>query len=108
MIKVDLIKRDDQYISLSTSGHAGYDEHGKDIVCAAASILIINTINSIERFTGDEFSVTQEQESGTIDLKFKSSSSEKSKLLIDSMVFGLSEIQKKYDDKYLIINIQEV
>jgi uncharacterized protein YsxB (DUF464 family) len=108
MIKVDLIKKNDQYISLSTSGHAGYDEYGKDIVCAAASILIINTINSIERFTDDKFSVKQDQESGIIDLKFKSASSEKSKLLIDSMVFGLKEIQRKYDDKYLIINIQEV
>ena len=29
----------------------------RDIVCAAASALIINTINAIERYTSDETSV---------------------------------------------------
>ena len=30
-------------------------ENGEDIVCAAVSVLVINTLNSIERFTDDEY-----------------------------------------------------
>ena len=29
-------------------GHAGFSEAGQDIVCAAASVLMINTVNAIE------------------------------------------------------------
>ena len=36
-------------------GHAGYAKHGKDIVCAAVSALVMNTMNSIHSFTSDVF-----------------------------------------------------
>ena len=43
------------------SGHAGYDDIGKDIVCAAVSVLVINTLNSIERFTDDKTSCVSDE-----------------------------------------------
>ena len=45
-----------EYAGFDMSGHAGYDDIGKDIVCAAVSVLVINTLNSIERFTDDKTS----------------------------------------------------
>ena len=39
---------------------------GQDIVCAAASILVINTINAIEEFTEDDASLISEDETGMI------------------------------------------
>ena len=37
-------------------GHAGYAPEGQDIVCAAASVLMINTMNAIEAvYTDDAF-----------------------------------------------------
>ena len=39
----------------SLKGHAGYAEHGSDIVCSAVSMLTINTLNSISEFTSDAF-----------------------------------------------------
>ena len=38
-------------VGFQTEGHAEYADPGQDIVCAAASILVINTINAIEEFT---------------------------------------------------------
>ena len=32
---------------IEISGHAGYDEFGKDIVCASVSSVIMTTVNSI-------------------------------------------------------------
>ena len=43
MIKVDLTK--DKVITVS--GHANYDDKGKDIVCASVSSIVITTINAI-------------------------------------------------------------
>ena len=36
------------------TGHSDFDEEGSDIVCAAVSILVINTINSIDSFLEEE------------------------------------------------------
>ena len=35
------------------SGHANYDDYGKDIVCASVSSIIITSINAIYRFNKD-------------------------------------------------------
>ena len=36
-----------EYTAFNCIGHAQYGEPGEDIVCAAVSVLVINTINSI-------------------------------------------------------------
>ncbi len=46
MIKVHLIKKDDQYISLEVVGHANYAEHGQDLVCAAVSAIVTGGFNA--------------------------------------------------------------
>ncbi len=84
-------------------GHAGYDEYGKDIVCAAVSVMVINTINSIERFTEDHFVVESEEESGTIEFKMVSDISKESRLLLDSLLLGLEGIEAEYGNQYIKI-----
>ena len=39
-----------EYLGFDAKGHAGYAEAGDDIVCAAASILMINTANALELY----------------------------------------------------------
>ena len=46
MIKVHLIKKDGQYISLEVVGHANYAEHGQDLVCAAVSAIVTGGFNA--------------------------------------------------------------
>ena len=47
MIKVRISKKNNIIESIKCNGHAGYDEYGKDIVCASFSTMIITTINAI-------------------------------------------------------------
>ncbi len=47
MIKVIVSKENNKIKKVVMSGHANYDEYGKDIVCASASSIVITTINSI-------------------------------------------------------------
>ncbi len=41
------------------SGHANYAEPGKDIVCAAVSVLVQNFITSVYRLTGCEMDIKE-------------------------------------------------
>ena len=51
MIDVTLFQNDSgDYVGFRMTGHAEYAEYGSDIVCAAVSVLVINTINSVEIF----------------------------------------------------------
>ena len=51
MIQVEIIRDASKaYVGFSIKGHAGYAEHGQDIICAAVSVLAQNTVNSIEQF----------------------------------------------------------
>ena len=43
-----------EYVGLICMGHAGYAENEPDIVCAAVSVLVINTINAIEKLAGQK------------------------------------------------------
>ena len=53
MICITVTESDGEYISVESNGHAGYAEEGQDIICAAVSALIVNTVNSVETLTED-------------------------------------------------------
>ena len=89
------------------SGHSDYSRSGRDIVCAAVSILTTNTINSIETFTEDFISYESDEENAFIKLILEDESSHDAQLLIDSMILGLSTLAKAYP-KYVRLMIEEV
>ena len=90
------------------TGHAGYDEKGYDIVCASISVLVINTINSIETFTSTAFTCEADEDTGDIDFQFTEEISPDASLLIESMILGLKEIQNNYGKKFLVLDFKEV
>ena len=108
MISVVITKHNDEINSVSLEGHAGYADHGQDIVCAAVSVLVINTFNSIEQFTEDAYSSEAAEDGGYLFMSFPEGISDKSKLLLDSMLLGLDEIQKQYGDEYISLQYKEV
>ena len=102
MITVEIRKSGEEYQGFSCKGHAGYGEAGKDIICAAVSALTVNTINSIEKFTKDAFKA--EEADGMVRWKFtKLPLSSETKLLMDSLVLGLENIQETYGKKHIKI-----
>ena len=95
---VKLIKVKISNTSISVDGHARYAEQGKDIICAAVSVLTENLIKSINDLTRD--SITYCLISGHIDIKFKNLS-EQGKLLVDSFFLGICEIINAYGNEYI-------
>lgn len=105
MIKISLYNNTQDLITgFKVIGHAGYDEYGKDIICSAVSVLVVNTINSIEKFTSDKFSLKQDINKGLFDFKLINNDiSSDTRLLLDSLILGLTNIEEEYSNKYLKI-----
>ena len=106
MIKVTVTKRNGEYIAFESKGHAGFAEAGRDIICSAVSALTINAVNSIDAFTDDIMHVKSEE--GYLAWEFLSGTSRETRLLMDSLVLELTQIQENYDKQYLKITIKEV
>lgn len=108
MISVTFFKdSDSQFVGFEFLGHAGADEYGKDIVCAAISVLVINTINSIEEFTDDDFTCDINEEKGMISCHLNGELSDESSILMKSLVLGVQGVRED-NEKYIKIVFKEV
>ncbi len=90
MIHVTFIRTDKSCVGFQTEGHAGYADPGEDIVCAAVSALVINTINAIEEFTEDDRVLISEDEMGMIVYHLNHPSKD-AQLLLNTMILGLEQ-----------------
>ena len=109
MIKVVVsVDKDGGYKGIEFLGHALFADSGKDIVCAAVSILALNTLNSIEVFCTDEFTAYDDPEKGYLRAEFKSKLSDNADLLMKSLMLGLDGISQEYGKKFITILRQEV
>ena len=108
MTKVTIYKNvKNECVGFKALGHAGYAEEGEDIVCAAISILTINTMNAIETFTDASFDGEMD-ESGSIHFRITSDLDDKSQLLLSTLALGLTDISNEYGEQYLKVHYKEV
>ena len=80
---------------ITVSGHAGFAEAGKDIVCAGVTALIQTLIKSIGDLTEDK--IEYEISPGRADIHYRNLS-EKGKLLVDSFFIGICLIVNEFPD----------
>jgi len=109
MITITVLKdHSGNYKGFHSFGHAEFAEAGEDIVCAAVSMLVINTINSMEVLLQESFQCDSNDENGFIHFRFKGIPSDNAILLMNSMILGLKEVQKQYGKKYILLKFEEV
>ena len=107
MTHITVYRTGDTYAGVRIEGHAGYADAGEDIVCAGISVLAINFINSVEKFTDDKFTVTSDEEGGLIDFRFSAIPSVESRLLMKSLVLGLGDLEEVNKD-FISLDYKEV
>lgn len=97
-----LINSNDDIYGYIAKGSTGFSQYGLDIIAAAVSTLVINTIHSINQFTDDNPDV----EMAKNDMKciINKRISKDSKLLLKSLKLGMETIQQSYGEKYITIN----
>ncbi|HOO68098.1 MAG TPA: ribosomal-processing cysteine protease Prp [Bacilli bacterium] len=94
MIKIEISKD-----KITITGHANYNDYGKDIVCAAVSSTVITTVNGILSINSDALKVT---EGKTLIIEILKHDEVTDKL-INNMINLLEELKNDYKDN---INIR--
>jgi len=109
MIKVIFYKNaDGDFVGFKSMGHAGAGEYGQDIVCSAISVLIINTVNAIEKFTHDKpLCKVDAKKMGYISFRIKGDISAESQLLLKTLHLGIEGVMSE-NKKYIKLKILEI
>jgi len=82
------------------TGHAGYNDAGKDIVCASVSSIVITSINAALRIESNSLTYKEEKDKLTI----KTISDNKNILLIiENMIAMLKELALTYKKNIKIV-----
>ena len=110
MTHVSIIKtRNGEYKGFNCVGHSGYAQAGEDIVCAAISVLTINTINAIDTFTDVSVSLETDEEQGLIRYKVLDKPTKETTLLLETMCLGLSSmVEDENYAEYIDLKFEEV
>lgn len=82
------------------TGHAGYDDFGKDIVCASVSSIVITSINLCLRFNKESIKYKEEKDKLTIEIL---SNDDNITLTIENMLMMLEELASTYKKNIKII-----
>ena len=103
MIKITITYQSTgEFISLVSQGHANSAPYGQDLVCAAASGIILGGINALE---GKNFSLNSNENKGILELRNIGKMSEHDAVVIDTMVLQLQAIERD-NPKFIKISIE--
>lgn len=108
MIEAVIYKNKDNDVSgFCIKGHAGYAQKGKDIVCAAVSVVAFTALGALDELVGiNSFS----EEDGKLLFFMPRVDSEKhktAKIILETMVIGLKQIEVEYK-QFLNVKTEEV
>ena len=92
MIKVKLLKNDDNLNEIIIKGHAMYADFGKDIVCAAVSSTVITSINACLSIDNNSLDYN---ESDGLEIKVKKNDVITNKI-IENMISNLKQLEDAY------------
>lgn len=109
MTKVTFYQNQDRKFSgFDVCEHAGAAPSGSDVVCAAISALVFNTVNSIEALTDDTYTCDVDEKGAAIRFRIDAPD-EKSELLMKSLSLGLQQIEDdETSSEFIDIIFEEV
>ncbi len=101
MIQVTIEKdQSDHILSFEMKGHAEFAEHGKDLVCAAATAVSFGAVNAIVELTNVIPEVKQGQDGGFLKVSFSQDldqmKMENVQLIVQAMIVSLQTIEQDY------------
>lgn len=103
MIDVTLLIKKEKRLGFAIKGHANFDQHGYDIVCAAVSILSYTAVNALDYYEID-FDFFDDENEMKVSLK---NSNEKSEIILNDFEIGIKTLLTNYNE-YVNLNYREV
>lgn len=111
MIKVKVyVDPFDGYRSIEISGHAGYDEYGKDIVCAAVSALAQTIALGLEKVAGIKAKIKKKDGYFLLNMpkSLPDEKADKANVIIETFILGIEDISESYPSNIQVDVIEEV
>ena len=103
MTDVTLLIKKEKRLGFAIKGHANFDQHGYDIVCAAVSILSYTAVNTLDYYEID-FDFFDDENEMKVSLK---NSNEKSEIILNNFEIGIKTLLTNYNE-YVNLNYREV
>ena len=104
MIKIEIIRSNNNIKKISVLGHAMHNEYGNDIVCASVSTLVISTVNNILSINSETVIVSSADAKVIIEYISKDDIID---ILINNMISNLNTLANNYPKNIKIINKEE-
>jgi uncharacterized protein YsxB (DUF464 family) len=95
MIRVKVENNNAEIKKITMTGHAMYDDYGKDIVCAAASSIATTTVNGILAINKESLSYEVSDKGLTIEVI---ATDNVTQTLINNMVNLLKDLEEQYPE----------
>ncbi len=97
-----LYDEDKDYLGFRVEGHAGYADEGYDIICAAVSVVTQGMVNATELLTSADI-IYEAADSGLLKFKFDTKPGHDAKLLFESMLLAIQDIEEQYGKEFLTV-----
>ena len=98
MIKAVFRRRGRYLDGFTVSGHAGDEEAGRNLLCAAVSSAVYMTVNTITEIVGCEIECEEDDGYMDVDLVRRDPKSHEASVIIDGLRLHLEELSKTYPD----------
>ena len=115
MTKITFYKTEDGiYYGFRENGHSGYEDAGKDVVCAAISAMTMLIINTVEVALGSDIDYKIDEETTDIEVIAKGAlpkyeSDKKKNYAIASLLLGYyHQLNDMLEDYYEYLDVDEV
>ena len=107
MTRCEFFTEDDRITGFSISGHSGYAEAGKDIVCAAISAIVTMAEATINDVCGAKAKVRVKDEQARITLTLPASCDEEESVqaVLSGMMLTLISLREDYPDYIEVLEV---
>jgi uncharacterized protein YsxB (DUF464 family) len=107
MTKCEFFTEEDRITGFSISGHSGYAEAGKDIVCAAISAIVTMAEATINDVCGAKAKVRVKEEDARITLTLPTSCDEEESVqaVLAGLLLYLCNLRDEYPDYIEVLEV---
>ncbi|MBQ7328854.1 MAG: ribosomal-processing cysteine protease Prp [Oscillospiraceae bacterium] len=107
MTKCEFFTEEDRITGFSISGHSGYAENGKDIVCAAISAIVTMAEATINDVCGAKAKVRVKEEDARITLTLPAACDEEESVqaVLAGMLLTLCNMRDEYPDFIEVLEV---
>jgi len=110
MTKIKFFKVNDRFVGFECSGHSGYEEYGKDILCAAISGITQSVVIGLTKVLNIDIEFSQNENKGYLKVELpkvlNDDDLQKSQVLLNTLYESIKDLMLGYSD-YISMEVIE-